>query len=546
MISRALDWLHKQRLRESIPPSIEYLLINELNSEYGKQDGAASSERLRALFLSFLRRVDPSIFCDVGAHDAQASLTVRCILPTCRIYAFEANPEIYSRNNASLKDKGFQYLNLAISDRSGSATVFVPRTLSKAYVDGNVVDTSVVEPQNTGKASLLKRNEDATYAEFAVQTISLDGFFRAQHLAIKNERFALWIDVEGAGANVLAGAKAVLRHTAIIFIETEGFEFWKDQIRSSEISQFLIRHGFIPIARDYEYGDKQFNVLFLSSEHLKSVYDDLFSASSDLKMFRRVQADFKLRNTGTSFDAHGSQKRTFPSVGSFLRSQIPIFIPTFNNLTYLRIMLDQLSRLGMPNIIIMDNCSDFPPFLSYLRSLEGQLTIIYEAENKGPRHVFEDVNSYRLLPEYFCLTDPDLEFSPDLPKDFLEQLIGLTEAHRVGKAGFSLDISEPEKMRQEDFMIGEKSYKIWDWEAQFWLNPLPSDLAGNPVYKATIDTTFAIYNKKFFKPENPLDAVRVAGAFTCRHLEWYRDTRFAPGEESHYRKTSKFSHYLRG
>jgi len=175
--------------------------------------------------------------------------------------------------------------------------------------------------------------------------------------------------------------------------------------------------------------------------------------------------------------------------------------------------------------------SSFPPLLSYLRSLEEQFSIIYQTKNKGPRNILEDEDYHRLLPEYFCLTDPDLAFNANLPADFVVQLIGLTELHKVGKAGFSLDVSEIEKLRQNDFLIREKRYKIWEWEAQFWLDRL-ADLSGNPVYKAAIDTTFAVYNKKFFRREIQMDAVRVAGQFTCRHLPWYNDTRLPAEEKS--------------
>jgi hypothetical protein len=101
--------------------------------------------------------------------------------------------------------------------------------------------------------------------------------------------------------------------------------------------------------------------------------------------------------------------------------------------------------------------------------------------------------------------------------------------------------SEPGQMRQEDFEIGEKIYNICEWKAQFWLDPLPLDSS----YKASIDTTFAVYSKKFFKPVTFFAGIRVAGDFTCRHLPWYCDTGLAPGEEAYYRKTSKFSWYLR-
>jgi hypothetical protein len=63
-------------------------------------------------------------------------------------------------------------------------------------------------------------------------------------------------------------------------------------------------------------------------------------------------------------------------------------------------------------------------------------------------------------------------------------------------------------------------------------------------YKARIDTTFALYNKRYFDPQEPLEAIRVAGRFTCRHLPWYRDSGLTTAEEAQYRASQKFSLYL--
>jgi hypothetical protein len=149
------------------------------------------------------------------------------------------------------------------------------------------------------------------------------------------------------------------------------------------------------------------------------------------------------------------------------------------------------------------------------------------------------------LPNYFCLTDPDLEFNPNLPSDFLGHLIELTEEYTVGKAGFALDISDRGEMVDEKFTIRGKKYKIWEWESQFWRTPLPSKHSDDKAYRAPVDTTFAIYNKKFFNPSRPTDGIRVAGRYTCRHLPWYIDRRLPADEEASYRQGAKFSNYLR-
>jgi hypothetical protein len=100
-------------------------------------------------------------------------------------------------------------------------------------------------------------------------------------------------------------------------------------------------------------------------------------------------------------------------------------------------------------------------------------------------------------------------------------------------------------MRDEEFLIGERRYKIWEWERQFWEHELaPLERSGDPVFKATVDTTFALYDKNHFDRENHMEAVRVAGRFTCKHLPWYTGTGMGNEEELFYRKTQKYSYYL--
>ena len=236
--------------------------------------------------------------------------------------------------------------------------------------------------------------------------------------------------------------------------------------------------------------------------------------------------------------------QTGNSAATFLQRDIPIFIPAFENPTYVRNMVNQLRAKQLNNIIVLDNASTSSDMTTFLDSDFGA-TVIRLESNPGPRHIFMDDDSYFLLPELFCVTDPDLELNPDLPDDFLAKLVSLTERFRVGKAGFSIDISDPSALRQEEFDIGGRWFKIWDWEQQYWTNPV-GELDGlGTIYKATIDTTFAVYNKKYFRRETDMDAVRVAGVFTCLHLPWYPETGLPSAEEHMYRSTERFSYYMK-
>jgi FkbM family methyltransferase len=537
----------RTRLRRTYS-AVEYILINNLNTMASSTEGALSHQQLKDAFLDLLPRVWPTVFCDIGAHDAAIARDVKKLLPDCVVHAFEANPEIYAAFAGSQSSSGVDYRNIAITDRIGEVTVFAPRSLSKAYIDGRVVDARITEPRTTGKTSLRKRNESAQYQDFVVPGTSLDAFFSD---AGGGERFALWIDAEGAADKVLRGASSVLQQTVLIFIEAENFEFWKGQTASGSIARMLILHGFIPIARDQEYGDKQFNMLFLRAEIAEVIYPDLFDAQSKLRQCTimepvREALQKPSGRQGLPPQPYTQKRVRHDSLASRFQSVIPIIIPSFNNPTYLRTMVLQLQKFRFNNIIIVDNGSTFPPMREYLLQVEKEVEVIRLRDNRGPRDIFLAPENLPLLPKYFCVTDPDLEFNIALPGDFVARLAALTEKHRVGKAGLSLNIADAKDMRETSFRIGERDWKIWEWEAQFWQDKIDELDGKHPVYKASVDTTFAVYNKTYFRIETFLDAIRVAGDYTCRHLPWYKDIGIPDDEARYYTRAEKFSSYLKG
>lgn len=490
------------------------------------QRGLAGNIRLQSLLFDICERLQPAIFLDIGANDAGASRAVRRRLPDCDIHAFEANPGIHARFLPELEAARIRFWNLAVSDASGPTRLYAPVTLSRAYSDGRIIPANIQESPETGKTSLLLRDEEATYREVHVDATTLDEF-AAEHLGTgAARRMVLWIDVEGAADRVIAGASQALDQTLAAFVEMEGYQFWKNQSDRRVVLDELAKKGFVALARDREYADFQHNVLFVHA----SVLDRVLPLCLD----------------GTS----GLCCAPFPGVSSpavatsSMAADVPVIIPAFNTVTYVRDTVRQLRERGVRRIRIIDNASTYGPMLEYLAAPEDGVEVLRLGSNKGPRHVLLDKRMFDDLPEVFCVTDPDLLFNAEMPTDFLEQLLDVTERMAVGKAGLALDISEPASMRPESFRIGDKDWQIWNWEAQFWRTPVGSTRGGNIAYSASIDTTFALYNKKFFNPENFVEAVRVGGRFTCKHRPWYRDSGLNAEEENFYKNTSTHSYYL--
>ncbi|MBJ8072622.1 hypothetical protein BWGOE4_23240 [Bacillus mycoides] len=201
-------------------------------------------------------------------------------------------------------------------------------------------------------------------------------------------------------------------------------------------------------------------------------------------------------------------------------SNIPVIVIAFNNITYLKKMLNQLQekKVEDENIWIWDNNSTFPPLLKFYEQISTKYNLMKNNENYGPQF-FTNPQVLNLLPDFFAVSDPDLYFNEQMPDDFLGYLKKLTIDLSVFKAGLALDIS-PDPNFNEELRAGFQC-TVRQWEQQFWLFPLRQ--YNNPkVYKAHIDTTFAVYNKKFIN-NGFYDAVRVADDFTCKHLPWYKN-----------------------
>lgn len=220
---------------------------------------------------------------------------------------------------------------------------------------------------------------------------------------------------------------------------------------------------------------------------------------------------------------------------------IPVIIIAFNNLTYVKMMVEQFKEKNFNNIHIIDNASSYPKLLEYYKNIKD-VQVHFMPENLGHRVLFRSINKdfYEKLPNFFILTDPDIKFNDNLPINFLERLCELTEKYRVGKAGFALCIDEHQKFKNLTFTRFKKKKNIYEWEEVFWKDKLEDD-----VYKASIDTTFAVYNKKYFKivknEAKFLNAVRVAGDFSAKHLPWYKDSIVPDEEILFYNNNSKCS-----
>ena len=194
-----------------------------------------------------------------------------------------------------------------------------------------------------------------------------------------------------------------------------------------------------------------------------------------------------------------------------------VVIPTFNNGRDVLNLVSQLSNHGLDRYFLLDGGSTDREtvLLLGLFALEGRVGEI--PSNPGPLFYAKHRSFYEKLPDVFCVTDPDLQFNPRLPRNFMKNLFTLTEEFEVGKAGFALSI---DGVLDQRTLIAGRFYSVTEWESKFWQTPRANSL-GLEVFEAPLDTTFAVYNKRFFQATAHFDAVRVAGDYAAKHLPWF-------------------------
>lgn len=196
----------------------------------------------------------------------------------------------------------------------------------------------------------------------------------------------------------------------------------------------------------------------------------------------------------------------------YKNSTIPIFIISYNQYTFVKSMVEQLSKYSS-NIYIIDNKSTYPPLVEYLKSIENKVKVLYMPENYGHRVYLRD-EIVKLGGEKYIITDPDLLLNTKLPQNFIDILSDLSEKYKVGKIGFALDITNNINL---NINASDNKQTVVDWESQFWTNKI--DDPDYTLYNAQIDTTFVLINTKYYIPDD-FSAIRVAGDFTCVHRPW--------------------------
>lgn len=222
-----------------------------------------------------------------------------------------------------------------------------------------------------------------------------------------------------------------------------------------------------------------------------------------------------------------------------LRATLPVFVNSFEQLTYLRDTVSWFAANGFANVTVMDQGSHFGPLETYFLSADFQAKarLVRLNANIGPRRAVKRAAHMAGPGQAFIFTDPDLELPNPIAPDFLTRLFALGNRYAVAKVGLALDLSDATKIDlNRKFGI---SHTIGSYYRRFFTNKLEPH-----VFGTNVDTTFFLHVPQ---PDQPgfgilssqprIKAIRVSGpGFLTGHRPWYFDNGLSDHEEAHYRQ----------
>ncbi len=211
---------------------------------------------------------------------------------------------------------------------------------------------------------------------------------------------------------------------------------------------------------------------------------------------------------------------------------IPIIINNRNRFTFLKQLIDSLNARGYYNIYIIDNASTYQPLLDYYKKLDCK--IYYLTSNTGFCALWDTVIFEDFKDQYYVYTDSDLELPESCPDDILCWLMFLLSRYNdVDKAGLGLKIDN----LPDYYQLKEK---VVQWESSLIKQ---SEQIEKNVFKASVDTTFALYRPNKFGPAQFLQCIRTYGKYQISHLPWYVNFDNLNDEESFYINNAHTTNY---
>jgi FkbM family methyltransferase len=216
-----------------------------------------TTDHVAGLFQQVTTHIAPELVIEIGAHAAEFSREMKHRLPSARVIAFEANPEVFSKHALQVTGTGVEFVRKCIAAENKKLQFHVPVVKRRNAPESE-------RPRRT-MGSLMHNTTAMKEVTYEVDGVTLDGFLGSD----VNKPKAIWIDVEGAAGSILRGSRAALRTCLALYMELETREQWVNQMLADAVIAELATLGLVPVIRDVQREGWQYNAMFLHVELLR-------------------------------------------------------------------------------------------------------------------------------------------------------------------------------------------------------------------------------------------------------------------------------------
>ena len=190
---------------------------------------------------------------------------------------------------------------------------------------------------------------------------------------------------------------------------------------------------------NYDRYDIVFKIISLMKNQNKSIQNNIYK-----------QLEFNLKSKKVQIN----KKQAFNS------RNINIFIISYNRLSYLKNMIENLETFNLKKIHIIDNSSTYKPLLNYYS--ETKYPVHRMDKNYGHLVFWKNKYFRKYMMNYpYIVTDPDLELNTSMPYNFIDILLEILYSYyNINKVGFALKI--------DDIPNSKILQNVKEWESKYW------------------------------------------------------------------------------
>jgi 2-O-methyltransferase len=207
-------------IKNKLPPYVKGPIRELFNRARGLTTTPLTHEEIAAL----IKKPNPTIL-EIGCNDGNDTLAFLHVMPQAKIYCFEPDPRAIARfkNNLGPHLDKIKLFEIAISDRTGQIGFHASSGGDSDFPDGWDFSGSIRRPKN----HLIEHPSVKFEKTIIVNTCRLDDWCTAND--VKQVDF-IWMDVQGAEGDVIAGATKILQKTRFLYTEYSNNELYEGQL----------------------------------------------------------------------------------------------------------------------------------------------------------------------------------------------------------------------------------------------------------------------------------------------------------------------------